>query len=254
MLTQPLLNHLQPLPLLKSNFCVCYLCVYLKRVEQQERDDEEMCVKPKSGRSAQQKKKPSKQAKKTDSKPKAEPKKPVVVAENKESKKAQAKGGKGKKTDPKTSEKSDDSFEFDEGESAAPMSLAARLAKRQKPLSSSSSSSGTESSSKAKKQATLERFGSKKAPKKRAQKEADDSDDDLIMEFSEEDEEEISAPAVKRTARAAAAKKVSNKYDCFLQNPSFLRCQFTLAIVMTLSFSLVLMPVTLFLGLLSKLR
>lgn len=179
----------------------------LERVEQQERDDEEMCVKPKSGRSAQQKKKPSKQAKKTDSKPKAEPKKPVVVAENKESKKAQAKGGKGKKTDAKTSEKSDDSFEFDEGETAAPMSLAARLAKRQKPLSSSSSSSGTESSSKAKKQATLERFGSKKAPKKRAQKATDDSDDDLIMEFSEEDEEEISAPAVKRTGRAAAAKK-----------------------------------------------
>ena len=201
MLTQLLLNHLQPLPLLKSHFCVCYLCVYLKRVEQQERDDEEMCVKPKSGRSAQQKKKPSKQAKKTDSKPKAEPKKPVVIAENKESKKAQAKSGKGKKRDAKTSEKSDDSFEFDEGETAAPMSLAARLAKRQKPLSSSS---------KAKKQATLGRFGSKRAPKKKAQKATDDTDDDLIMEFSEEDEEEISAPAVKRTARAAAAKKVSN--------------------------------------------
>lgn len=188
-----------------------------QRVEQQERDDAEMHVKPKGGRSQQQRKKPSKPAKKADDKPKAQAKKPVahVDTEDKENKKAtQKKGGKGKSAPAKKSDKSDDSFEFDEGDAAPPMlSLADRLAQRKKDASSSSSSAGSgaesvsSSSSKVKKQATLEMLSSKKVSEKKAKKTA--SDDDFIMEFS--DEEEVDVPAPKRTARASAVtKKVSS--------------------------------------------
>ena len=175
-----------------------------------------MHVKVKSGRS-QQRKKPSKPAKKADPdyQPKAQTKKPVVaVAEEKEKKKTtQGKSGKGKEAAAKKSDKGDDSWEIDEDDGApSVMSLAERLAaQRQKVPSSSSSSagSGTESvngssKSKAKKQTTLEKFGAKKVAEKKSKKA--DSDDDFIMDFSDEEVEEV--PAVKRTARAATAKKV----------------------------------------------
>lgn len=173
-----------------------------------------MHVKSKGGRSQQQRKKPTKSAKKADGKPKAQAKKPVIDTEKKESKKAaQGKGGKGKDTTVKKSDKSDDSFNFDDGDKApSVLSLADRLAQRKKASNSSSSGgSGTESasslSSKAKRQSTLDIFTStKKAAEKKATKA--DSDDDFIMEFSDEEVEEV--PAVKRTARSAVTTKKVN--------------------------------------------
>ncbi|XP_078344630.1 DNA topoisomerase 2-alpha-like isoform X1 [Oculina patagonica] len=186
----------------------------LENVEQQEREDQEMCLKPKGGRSQQQKKKPSKQAaKKPDNKPKAQEKKPAVNAEEKQKKKAE---GQGKATAAsKKAEKSNDSWEFDDGDTAPPVkSLADRLAQRQKLPSSSSSSagSGTESvgssASRSKKQTMLEMFGTKK---KAAKKAAAESDDDFIMQFS--DEEDAAPPPAKRTARSAAPKAFSVSSD-----------------------------------------
>lgn len=181
----------------------------LERVEQQEREDAEAHVKPKGGRSQQQRKKTVKPAKKQDDKPKAQAKKPTAQTENK--KPNQSKSGKAKEAAAKKTEKSGDVFELDEEESApAPLSLAERIAQKRKmvPLSSSSSaSSGTDSVSgktaKGKKQSTLDMFGAKKSVGKKAKK--DDSDDGFIMEFSDEDGDEV--PTVKRTARATVTLK-----------------------------------------------
>ena len=183
---------------------------HLQRVEQQEREDAEAHVKPKGGRSQQQRKKTVKPAKKQDDKPKAQAKKPTAQTENKKTN--QNKGGKAKEAAAKKTEKSGDVFELDEEETApAPLSLADRIAQKRKMVllsSSSSASSGTESAvsgvtAKAKKQSTLDMFGAKKSVGKRAKK--DDSDDDFIMEFSDEDGEEV--PSVKRTAPATVTLK-----------------------------------------------
>lgn len=176
----------------------------LERVEQQEREDLELCVKPKGGRSQQQKKKPAKPAKKAEDKPKAQAKKPAVNTEGKQ-KKANSKS---KEAAAKKAENSDDLWEFEGEEEAAPpvRSLADRLAQRQKvpSSSSSSSSSGTESTSRSaarsKKQTTLEMFSTKKAADKAKKA---DSDDDFIMQFSDEED---GPPPVKRTARSTAPK------------------------------------------------
>ena len=181
----------------------------MQRVEQQEREDAEAHVKPKGGRSQQQRKKTVKPAKKQDDKPKAQAKKPTAQTENK--KPNQSKSGKAKEAAAKKTEKSGDVFELDEEETApAPLSLAERIAQKRKMVllsSSSSASSGTESVSgvtaKAKKQSTLDIFGAKKSVGKKAKK--DDSDDGFIMEFSDEDGDEV--PTVKRTARATVTLK-----------------------------------------------
>lgn len=176
-----------------------------QRVEQQEKDDQELCVKPKGGRSQQQKKKPAKPVKKAEDKPKTQTKKPALDAEGKQ-KKAD---GKSKGAAAKIAERNDDLWEFEGEEDAAPpvKSLADRLAQRQKVLSSSSSSSssGTESTSRSaarsKKQTTLEMFSTKKKAADKAKKA--DSDDDFIMQFSDEED---GPPPVKRTARSTAPK------------------------------------------------
>lgn len=181
----------------------------LQRVEQQEREDAEAHVKPKAGRSQQQRKKTVKPAKKQDDKPKTQAKKPTAQTENKKTN--QNKNGKPKEAAAKKTEKSGDVFELDEEENPpAPMSLADRIAQKRKMAllsSSSSASSGTDSvrgvNAKAKKQSTLDTFGAKKAVGKKAKK--DDSDDDFIMEFSDEDGDEV--PTVKRTARATVTLK-----------------------------------------------
>ena len=181
----------------------------MQRVEQQEREDAEAHVKPKGGRSQQQRKKTVKPAKKQDDKPKAQAKKPTAQTENKKTN--QNKNGKAKEAAAKKTEKSGDVFELDEEENPpAPMSLADRIAQKRKMTllsSSSSASSGTDSvrgvNAKPKKQSTLDTFGAKKAVGKKAKK--DDSDDDFIMEFSDEDGDEV--PTVKRTARATVTLK-----------------------------------------------
>lgn len=173
-----------------------------QRVEQQEREDLELCVKPKGGRSQQQKKKPAKPAKKAEDKPKAQAKKPAVNTEGKQ-KKANSKS---KEAAAKKAENSDDLWEFEGEEEAAPpvRSLADRLAQRQKvpSSSSSSSSSGTESTSRSaarsKKQTTLEMFSTKKAADKAKKA---DSDGDFMRQFSDEED---GPPPLKKTARSTA--------------------------------------------------
>ena len=189
-----------------------FLCTCLQRVEKQEKEDEQLCVKTKGGRSQQQKKKPSKPAKKADDKPKAQKKPAVAKTQEKEKKKADSKS---KDVATKKADKSDDSSEFDEGDAAAPvLSLAQRLAQRQKLPSSSSSSAGSgaesvgSSASRSKKQTTLEMFSTKKKAADKAKKVVE-SDDDFIMQFS--DEEDV-PPPVKRVAKSVAAKVCAECY------------------------------------------
>ena len=154
-----------------------------QRVEQQEREDLELCVKPKGGRSQQQKKKPAKPAKKAEDKPKAQAKKPAVNTE-----------GKQKKANSKSKEAA--------AKKAENRSLAYRLAQRQKVPNSSSSRSGTEctsrSAARSKKQTTLEMFSTTK-PADKAKKA--DSDGDFIRQFSDEED---GPPPLKKTARSTA--------------------------------------------------
>lgn len=175
------------------------ICHSLQRVEQQEKEDQEMYVKSKAGRSQQQKKKPSKPAKKTENKPK-------TLATNEQEKKNMQ--NKSKETAPKKENKSDDSWEFDDIDAGPPVrSLADRLAQRQSqklPISFTSSlaGSGAETTSspaaKGKTQSSLEVFSSKKKVRKAAE-----SDDDFIMEFSDEED---GPPVEKRAARSRPAK------------------------------------------------
>lgn len=178
----------------------------LERVEQQEKEDQEMYVKSKAGRSQQQKKKPSKPAKKTENKPK-------TLATNEQEKKNMQ--HKSKETAPKKENKSDDSWEFDDIDAGPPVrSLADRLAQRQSQklpisLSSSLAGSGAETTSssaaKGKTQSSLEVFSSKKKVRKAAE-----SDDDFIMEFSDEED---GPPVEKRAARSRPAKTYSFSSD-----------------------------------------
>ncbi|RMX40987.1 hypothetical protein pdam_00011595 [Pocillopora damicornis] len=171
----------------------------LERAEQQEKEDQEMYVKSKAGRSQQQKKKPSKPAKKTENKPK-------TLATNEQEKKNMQ--HKSKETAPKKENKSDDSWEFDDIDAGPPVrSLADRLAQRQSqklPISFTSSLAGSgaettsSSAAKGKTQSSLEVFSSKKKVRKAAE-----SDDDFIMEFSDEED---GPPVEKRAARSRPAK------------------------------------------------